>query len=218
MAAPSAGTLGVIAISIVLVAGFYIGSRLNRLSARDRANWLRTALRGLGTEPRFSPLGSFGFSTTADWLDGPIRRLSITTLFLPRELPPVWVLRLALGQSDALTLRATLAAALSFEGDALDPRSDYGRRAERNLPPAWKRAREGGRLLAAPSEAALNRLRMALGPVTEEGPVQQIISIRRSAPQLLVTVSAPASEAATIGDIQTVRGLAEALVGVQNRG
>ena len=218
MAAPTTGTVVVIGISIVLVVGFYLGSRLNRLSARDRANWLRTALRGVGAEPRFSPLGSFGFSATADWPEGPIRRLSITTLFLPRELPPVWLLRVALGQSDALTLRATLPAALSFEGDALDPRSDYGRRAERNLPASWVRAREGGRVLAAPSEAALNRLRMAIGPAEGDGPVQQIVSIRRAAPQLLVTVTAPASEEATVSEIHAVRELAAALVGVQSRG
>lgn len=216
MAAPSAATLAVIAISLVLAVGFFVGSRANRLRARDRANWLRAALREHGAEPRFTPLGSFGFAANAEWTAGPIRRLSVTTLFLPRELPPVWLLRRALGQSDALAMRATLAAGVSFEGDVLDPRTDYGRRAERRLPREWIREREGDRLLVAPSEAAMNRVRMALQPAdTASGP--QIVSIRRAAPQLLVTVAAPDSEMGTTDEIAAIARLAGALAGVQSR-
>lgn len=212
MSSPAATAL-VIVVSIALVAGFFLGSRMNRLRARDRANWLRAALRTLGGEPRFSQPGGFGFAATAEHLDGPIRRIDAAALFLPREVPPLWLARSLAGVSDALTLRITLVDAPRFEGDVIDTASAYGRRAARQIPARWTRSREDSLVFAGANQAALTHLVRITAVARDAAFAPQIVSVRKAAPQLLITGTMPDSETAMIATVEHARALIDVIFG-----
>ena len=191
---PTATTL-IGALAALLILGYVVGSQLNRRRARALANSLRAALRTLDGEPAFSQLGAFGFSARAEPKGGPIRSIQAAVILLPREIPPLWLLRRLSGVTDLLTLRVTLVKAPRFEGDLLDTHAPYGRRAARRIPAGWSRRQGDGWLAAAPDEVALDRAADLGGAAREAGLAAQIISLRQVSPHLLITLEAPASEA-----------------------
>lgn len=208
----STATLVVIALSAVLIAGFFVGSRLNRSRARVRANWLRAALRSTGAEPRFSPLGAFGFSATADGRGDAIRSVDAAVILLPREVPPLWLARVLTGVPDILTVRLTLATPPVVRGDVADTSTPYGRRAARRVPAGWQQARHDDALVASPDAAGLDALRQLASSMRASGIQPQIISIRRSEPHLLVTLACPDSEDGMVAAIAATSALAERLI------
>ncbi|MCM8749180.1 hypothetical protein NET02_08490 [Thermomicrobiaceae bacterium CFH 74404] len=189
---PDALTRAAILLLVALMASYLLGREQKDRLVRSRAEWLRLALGQRYAEPRLAATG-YGFTATAQLPEGPARRIDASLFLLPREIPPLWLVRALGGATDLLTFWVSLRAAPAAEGDAFDLRVPVGRRAARLLPSTWVHRREPGLLLAAPSELHLERLRELADVLRQDGLLPVFASVRSQAPHLQVTFQAPAT-------------------------
>lgn len=192
MGIPDALARAAILLLVALIASSLLGREQKNRLVRSRAEWLWLALGQRHAKPRLAATG-YGFTATAHWPEGPARRIDASLFLLPREIPPLWMVRALGGATDLLTFWVSLRAAPASEGDAFDLRTPAGRRAARLLPSTWVHRQEPGLLLAAPSESHFERLRELADLLRQDGLVPVFASVRAQAPHLQVTFQAPAT-------------------------
>jgi hypothetical protein len=189
---PNALVTATILLLVALVASYLLGREQKERLVRSQAEWLWLALGRHYAEPRLAATG-YGFTATAQSLEGPARRIDVSLFLLPREIPPLWLARAVGGATDLLTFWVSLRALPIPEGDVIDVSAPVGRRAARLLPSTWVHRRDRGLLLAAPTEPHLDRLRELAGSLRQTGFAPVLASVRSQAPHLQITFRAPST-------------------------
>lgn len=191
MLTPASGAERVLWILlIVLVAGYFGGTWLNRRRSRAIGQWLQASLGSLGGRVawRWIKAMNSGAEVTVAEARAPFQQLTIAYYLLTREFAPLWGIEMLRGKRDLLSVRAELRRQPSQEFDVVPSRGSLRRqieRAEREQPRTW-REMPAGLLLAAPggvSEALVRHVEAFLG---RYGPSVQRLSLRRRQPHLVV--------------------------------
>ncbi|GBD15537.1 hypothetical protein HRbin26_00428 [bacterium HR26] len=189
---PDALVTATILLLAALVASYLLGREQKERLLRSQAGWLWLALGRHYAEPRLAATG-YGFTATAQSLEGPARRIDVSLFLLPREIPPLWLARAVGGATDLLTFWVSLRALLISEGDVIDVSALVGRREARLLPSTWVQRRDRGLILAAPTEPHLDRLHQLAGSLRQTGFAPVLALVRSQAPHLQITFRAPAT-------------------------
>jgi hypothetical protein len=183
--------LGILLLSLVLVADFVVGSQRNlQLATRFRA-WARGAFpeaEGDWAKPK-----SAGFQAVLQKPPAPFRRMLIRSIMLSREILPLWLLYLFQGKRDILVVEASVRRGLKGEVEVFVPGTPLGRKIEESLEGkrGWARRDVGkGLVLMTRGEVHDLSLEKALSPfVRSYGESIRRVSFRRKSPQTLAVVA-----------------------------
>ncbi|MBM4458583.1 MAG: hypothetical protein FJ011_12570 [Chloroflexi bacterium] len=95
---------------IILVAGYLLGTWVNRRRSRQLGAWLQGGLKGLGGKVTWKWIRSMTSGAQALIVDAnrPFRQIEIIYVLLTRELLPLWGVELLRGKRDTLIVRASL--------------------------------------------------------------------------------------------------------------
>ncbi len=153
MVAFDPGLTAVLAVAVLFIVWYFVGSFLNRRIARRIANEMRDSLLSLGGTSRVQPFGSTAFRMTTEGAKAPFRDLSVVVTLQPREMPINWALARAQGRRDVAVFEASLRSTPRVGFELVDPRSRVGKRRAR-AKSSWSPAELAGRnyLLSAKNE------------------------------------------------------------------
>lgn len=105
----NAGTVAVIALSVVLLLWYVGGHLYNRRKGRWLRQWVERGLEEMGEEWQGGWLGSpaSGARILVHRAHPPFQRMEVTLLLENREIPILWLADRLQGKKDALILKAT---------------------------------------------------------------------------------------------------------------
>lgn len=175
---------------IVLVAGYLLGTWLNRRRSKALGLWLQAGLGALGGQTRWKWIGTMtsGAQVTITGADKPLRQGEILYLLLTRELLPLWGVELLRGKRDLLVLRAELRAQPAQEFEVVPLRGSLRAALDRNPgaePWQWQEMPAGLGLATHgdPDPRAAGALRAFLETY---GPAVQRFSLRSRSPHVIL--------------------------------
>lgn len=187
----------VIGICVLLLVWYFIGSQWNRRRLRLFVRGLAKAFQGQAPPPKIQWLGSSAFQVLADNPPGPFRRLGIMVVLEPREMLVVWIVNWFRGRHDLLVIKGELQREPRWELELFDLATPTGREARRSAEAErWVVADAG---LPAPLRWAYPAHQADPRPrwtgILEGLPFRlHRLSLRRSSPHLLMSLSPPPGE------------------------
>lgn len=108
MAMSDLATQAVIALSIVLVVWYFVGSQMNRRRAISLLRWIREGLPTLDGEATMNWIGRSAFQVNVQKVKYPFKRMGLMVLLEPREVLLLWLFNHLRGQRDLLVFKAEL--------------------------------------------------------------------------------------------------------------
>lgn len=187
----------VIAITVLLLGWYFVGTVWNRRRSRRFVRGLAKGFAGLGPPPKIQWLGTSAFQVLATTPPDPFTRLGITVVLEPREMLLVWLVARVRGRRDLLVIRGEFERQPRRELELFDPATPTGQEGSRSA--AAERwvvadAMVPGKLRwAYPATQPDPRLRW-------EGLLQglplrlQRLSVRPASPHLLLSLAPPPGE------------------------
>jgi hypothetical protein len=207
-----------VALLLVIMLSFAIGTQRNVSKGNARLRWLQPALPALGQRTTLRWLGSS--VVQLDFVEPlePFREVSVLVVLEPRDVPFMWLFTRARGRRDTLIFRTSLRRAPRMELEATDAAA-WIKAGDAEEAAGWPAAAfpAGVVATAAPgsddaSVVAARRAWEALGSVSEG---VWRMSIRRTVPHLELHIRPPRDDrAAPEGMVGAIRDLAVALVHV----
>jgi hypothetical protein len=193
----NAPTATVIAVCLVLLIWYFVGGQWNRSRSRLIVRGLAKGFASLSPPPKLQWLGPTAFQIQAANPPDPFKQLGIMTVLQPRELLLFWLANRLRGRHDLLVIKGEFQNNPRLELELFDPATPTGR--------------EGGQTAAAErwivSDAALpQHLRWAYpsgqadprprwAGIVDSLPFRlQRLSLRRSPPHLLMSLTPPPGE------------------------
>ncbi len=184
--------LGIVILSLVLVANFVVGSQRNLQLATRFRSWSRSALSG--SSEAWSKPRSSGFQAVLQNPPAPFKRMLVRAIMLSREILPLWVLYVFQKKQDVLVVEASTRKGLKGEVEIFVPGTPLGKKVEESLKGkqgGWARKDVGrGVVLMTRGNVHDLSLEKAISPfVRAHGESIRRISFRRKSPQALAVVS-----------------------------
>ncbi len=208
---------------IVLVAGYLLGTWLNRRRSKTLGLWLQSGLSVLGGQTRWKWIGTMtsGAQVAITGADKPLRQAEILYLLLTRELLPLWGIELLRGKRDLLVLRAELRTQPAQEFEVVPLRGSLRAALDRNPGPdpwQWQEMPAGLGLAThgTPDPRAAGALRAFLETY---GPAIQRFSLRGRSPHAILFARLNGLERTpSTAFLANVRDVLAACVGKGDRG
>lgn len=187
----------VIGVCVLLLIWYFIGGQWNRRRSRLFVRGLAKGFAGLGPPPKIQWLGTSAFQILAANPPDPFKRLGIMVVLEPREMLLVWIVNLLRGRHDLLVIKGEFQADPRWELELFDPATSTGREGRRSAEAErWvvADAAGSGQLgWAYPAGKADPRPRWSA--IVEGLPFRlQRLSVRRSSPNLLISLTPPGGE------------------------
>ncbi len=184
--------LGIVILSLILLADFVVGSQRNLQLATRFRSWAKDALPdapGTWSKPKSS-----GFQAVLQKPPVPFKRMLIRSIMLSREILPLWLLYIFQKKQDILVVQASTRKGLKGEVEVFVQGTSLGRKVEGSLGTKreeWSRKDVGkGLVLMTRGSAHDLSLEKALTPlVRSHGESIRRISFRRKSPQALAVVT-----------------------------
>ncbi len=183
-------------ILALLVAGYMVGSFINRRRSRSIGFWLRGGIGRLGGKPAWKIIRnmSSGGGVVVGDPDTPFRRVDIAWGLLTRELPPLWGVELLRGRRDTLAVRAELRAEPACEVQVLPFAGSLRRKldeASMDRPWEWQHGPAGLGIATRADGGQLDaKLAGGIGRFLERyGTYVQRLSVRDERPHLMLFLS-----------------------------
>jgi hypothetical protein len=129
-----------IALGILLVAWYVVGSQIGRTTAARLIQLAADLLQPIASEASLRWLGSNGGEIHFARARPPFRSFEVVVWVAPRAILPVWVLNQLRHRRDVIGIAAILADPPAVTFQLVDPSSPVGRRALRQTSPlGWPR-------------------------------------------------------------------------------
>jgi len=206
-------TDALIALVVLVLGWFGIGSALNVRRGNAAMAWLQGGLKLVGDKATVRWIGTTAVQLGLADAKAPFEEAVVVVFLEPRDLPWLWALSRRRGRRDTLILRGRLRHPPALDLELLDRRSWSGRDALRGMKDErWSvREPEGGGPLASfyKYETALAKGEALSTLARDAGVAVRRISVRRSEPHLQLHVDLPAAEVSAAGFFQTLRALGE---------
>jgi hypothetical protein len=174
----------------VLVAGYMLGTWLNRRRSKELGLWLAEGIGVLGGQTLWKWVGSMtsGAQVTIAGASKPFRQGEILYLLLTREFIPLWGIELLRGKRDLLVMRVELTARPAREFEIVPIQGNLRKTLDRNpgaIPWNWQEMPAGLGLAThvdpgGQTAAAVRKFLDAYGPFLER------LSLRKGSPQLIL--------------------------------
>ena len=189
------GTLFVLVVSALLLAGYFAGSQFNRRRIRSLYLWLRDGLDTLGEGQTVKAFGSAGFGVHMPKPPKPFRDLTLTLLLEPRETHLYWFFVHARGRRDVLIFAGKLRQVPGIELLIVDPKVQVGREAlQQVVAKGWEvipGQPEPGLTVAYSGTFQPELANRLLATARAVAPTVYRLSVRREAPHLILSVAPP---------------------------
>ncbi len=206
-------TEAILALVVVLLAFFAVGSAVNVRRGNAAMRWLQGGLKQIGDKATVRWFGTTAVQLGLERAKDPFQEAAVVIFLSPRDLPWLWALSRARGRRDTLIVRARLARPPAEDVELLDRESWSGRDALGGM----KDERWSVREPAAPGllpafykyERALAKGDALWEAAREAGATVRRLSARRQEPHLTLHVDLPAASADAAGFFRTVRALGD---------
>jgi len=193
-------TQAVIALSIVLVVWYFVGSQMNRRRAMRLLRWIREGLPTLDGEATMNWIGRSAFQVNVKKAKPPFKHLALMVLLEPREVLLVWLFNRLRGQRDLLVLKAELRNRPRAEAEVVPKGGRITRKILKAIEgETWAKGEiEDADLLVLRKGTGAVSLAERLAPLLREhAPDILRLSLRKESPQFLVNLSLPGLEEVT---------------------
>jgi hypothetical protein len=206
-------TNALIAVVVLLLGAFAVGSALNVRRGNAAMAWLQGGLKQLGDKATVRWIGTTAVQLGLADAKAPFEEVVVVLFLEPRDLPWLWALSRWRGRRDTLIVRGRLAHPPAEDLELLDRGSWSGRDALRSL----KRERWTVREPAASDalaayckyESALAKGDALAALAREGGAAVRRLAVHRAEPHLTLHVDLPAASVDAAGFFRTVRALGE---------
>ncbi len=203
----------VIALVVLVLGWFGVGSALNVRRGNAALKWLQGGLKQVGDKATVRWIGTTAVQLGLATAKPPFEEAVVVIFLEPRDLPWLWAISRTRGRRDTLILRGKLAKPPVEDVELLDPPSWSGRDALRGM----KEERWSVREPAGPDslstfykyETALARADAVKSAVHELGVPTRRVSVRRNEPHLQLHTDLPTMSVDAAGFFRTVRELGE---------
>ncbi len=187
----------VIAICFVLLIWYFVGGQLNRRQSRLFVRGLAAGFAGLHPPPKIQRVGTSAFQILAANPPPPFKRLGIMVVLEPREMLLLWIFNHLRGRRDLLVVKAEFEQEPRRELELFDLATPAGREGGRSAEAERWVVTDSPvhRALRWAYPAGQTDPRPRWSRIVEELPLRvHRLSIRRSSPHLLISVSPPPGE------------------------
>lgn len=174
---------------IALVAGYFVGTWLNRQRSKAIGMWLQAGLGKLGGRVAWRWIRSMTSGAEVNVAETwpPFKQLQISYFLLTREFTPLWGIELLRGKRDLLAVRADLRSPPAQDLTIVPLHGKLRKELDRAagaVPWHWTELPAGLGLATrvAPEKVLVKR---AAAFVNEYGPAIERLSLRRQAPHLI---------------------------------
>lgn len=202
-----------LALAILLVGWFSVGTIWNVRKGSALMRWLQEGLPVIGERTTVRWLGSTAVEMVIREAKAPFQKVTLVIFLEPRDMPWMWIFSRGGGRRDTLILRGELRAAPAIELEALDSRSWSGKDALRAVSSGnWSRQQPSdaaGLATFYGSDVALARADALIELAGRGGLAVRRLSVRRTAPHLQLHVAAPGGSASARALFDSFRALAE---------
>ena len=206
-------TDALIALVVLLLGWFAVGSAANVRRGNAAMKWLQGGLKQLGDKATVRWIGTTAVQLGLADAKAPFEEAVVVIFLEPRDLPWLWAVSRRRGRRDTLILRGRLKNPPAEDVELIDRDSWSGRDALRSL----KRERWTIREPAAPDplaayfkyESALAKGDALAALAREGGAAVRRLAVHRAEPHLTLHVDLPAASVDAAGFFRTVRDLGE---------
>ncbi len=181
--------VAIVALSLLLVLDFVVGSQRNMQLATRFREWARSAFPN--SEGKWEKAKSSGFQAVVTKPPSPFRSIFIQVAMLPREVLPLWVLYVFQRKEDLLLVEATLKKPLRTEVEIVREKSRLGKRILSKLKGNWEKEemKDGLSVLKNGRTSHQSVVRALSRFVSNHPGAVQRISFRKESPHVLVVVA-----------------------------
>lgn len=202
----------VIGVSVLLLLWYFVGGQWNRRRSRLFVRGLARGFAGLDPPPKIHWLGTSAFQILTTSPPAPYRRLAIMVVLEPREMLLLWIVGRIRGRRDLLVIKAEFQHDPRRELELFDLSTPTGREGSHSAAAErWvttDAAPPRGLIWAYPPSQPDPRPRWA--GIVEELPFRlHRLSVRRSSPHLLISLTPPAGELPGEALLNGLRAIAE---------
>lgn len=202
-----------IALVVIVLGWFGVGSSLNVRRGNAALKWLQGGLKQVGDKATVKWIGTTAVQLGLAAAKAPFEAAEIVIFLEPRDLPWLWAFSRFRGRRDTLILRGNLTTPPVEDLELLDPPSWSGRDALRSMKEERWSTREptGPEALSTfhKYETALARADAFKPAVRALGVPGRRLSVRRNEPHFQLHTDLPAASVDAAGFFRTVRELAE---------
>ncbi len=183
-------------IAVAVIMGWFAVGIITNLRKGDRlVRWLRTGLPAVGEKTTYRWLGSSVLELVIHKAARPFRNLTTLLVFVPRDVPWMWVGARLSGRQDTIIFRAQLGSPPHLDFELADPHSWTGKTILRQLAgKGWETRPYNGQQLMSPSgqldlaAGFLDQLMPYVGDLSDR---TWRIGLRREAPQIELHMPLP---------------------------
>jgi hypothetical protein len=206
-------TNALIALVVLVLAWFGVGSALNVRRGNAALQWLQGGLKQVGDKATVRWIGTTAVQLGLSAAKAPFEAAEVVIFLEPRDLPWLWAVSRFRGRRDTLILRGKLARPPVEDLELLDASSWSGRDALRGMrDERWSTRGPAAQEALSASykyETALARADALKPAMLGLGVPTRRLSVRRNEPHLQLHTDLPAASVDAAGFFRAVRELGE---------